>query len=71
MSTTTNDWITNRIAKAKAGQPLLTDSAATRMDHLVRDRLTSRPLTAAELTAVAKQLIGDMVPPLPETETKQ
>jgi len=71
MSTITDDWITSRITQAKVGQPLLTDSAVTSMENLVRDQMTIRPLTKAELTAVAKRLISDMVPPLPEKEAKQ
>ncbi len=69
MSTTT-DWITSRITQAKAGRHLLTSSVVARMDTLLRDQLARRPLTKAELTAVAKHLIMVMIPPSPETGAK-
>ena len=66
---TANDWITNRVTQAKDDKPRLTRSVVTRMDNLLRDRLT-RSLTQTELTTIAKQIIKDMIPPSPGTEAK-
>lgn len=67
---TTDDWITNRITQAKNGHDLLTSLVVTRMNKLLRDRLTNEPLTQSELTAAAKQLIADMIPISPEPDAK-
>ncbi len=67
---TTSDWIRSRITQAKAGRPLLTSLVVTRMERILREQLTLRPLTQTELTAAAKGLIGDMIPLSQETGEK-
>jgi len=66
-----NDWITTILAQAKKDRPLLTSSVLTRMDTLLRRKFTQRRITKTDVTALAKQLITEMIPPRKVTVSEQ
>ena len=66
-----DNWIRARISEARAIHQLVTQSVSDRMDELLNGQLSKRPLSKAELTSIAKELIEGMGPVSPKTEGKQ
>ncbi len=60
-------WSDACVAKARQGNPLVTDAVSEIVAEVLRGALSERALTAAELTALAKRLIDDMARPKPAT----
>ena len=59
------DWIDDRVSKAKQVHPPVTDSAATRMKGLLKGQMSERQLRATELAKIANDLIADVADPAP------
>ena len=66
-----DQWITTRVAEARATHPLVTEAVSARIAPLLNGELCERPLPSARLAAVAKALIADMAPAPPNVEAKQ
>jgi hypothetical protein len=65
-----DNWIRARISEARAIYQLVTQSVSDRMDELLNGQLSKRPLSKAELTSIAKELIEGMGPVSAKTEGK-
>ena len=56
-------WVGERVGKAWASQPLVTDSAAQIIRDLLAGKISERSLRGGELAETAKSLLGAMTPP--------
>jgi len=65
------DWITQRIAAAKANRPLVTKVVLAQIEQLLRGQLSEGEVPKGELTTVAKDLLAKMAPVPPGAELKQ
>ena len=55
------DWIVDRLGKAKNANKLVTDAVAGRLKELLEGHFNERQLTPKELAKIANALIADMV----------
>jgi len=53
------DWIAPRIAAARRGNAAVTDGVANQLDALLRGPLAGDTINKAELTKIAKALLGE------------
>ena len=66
-----DQWITTRVAEARATHPLVTEAVSARIAPLLNGELCERPLPSTRLAAVATALIADMAPAPPNVKAKQ
>ena len=64
-------WVVASVTQAREGLPTVTDEVSAIITEALKGALSERPLTAAELTTLAKQLIDKMTPQVPPKETTQ
>ena len=62
------DWVAMRIATARAGNAIVSDSNATRLGELLRGPLADHALAKAELVKIARELLGAAASPRSEEE---
>ncbi len=65
------DWITQRIAAAKADRPLVTQPVLARIEELLRGQLSEGEVSKGDLTTVAKDLLAKMASVPPEAEVNR
>jgi len=65
------DWITQRIAAAKADRPLVTQAVLARIEELLRGRLSEGEVSRGDLTTIAKDLLAKMASVPPEAEVNR
>jgi hypothetical protein len=64
-------WAVASVTQAREGLPTVTDGVSGIVTEALKGALSERPLTAAELTTLAKQLVDKMTPQVPPKETTQ
>jgi hypothetical protein len=64
-------WISLRITEARKCYPLVTEAVVSRLDGMLRGRLSQRQLPRGELTSIASALIADMVAAPPESDERK
>ena len=65
------DWITQRIAAAKADRPLVTQAVLARIEELLRGQLSEGEVSRGDLTTVAKDLLEKMASVPPKAEVNR
>jgi hypothetical protein len=65
------DWIAQRIAKAKAHRPLVTQAVLAQVEKLLRGQLSEREVSKGDLTAIANDLLAKMAPVPPQAEVNR
>ncbi len=68
---TDNHWIRTRITKARTQHPLVTEAVSSQVAEVLEGRLSEQQLAQKELARLAKDLIADMVPEPPKTDSKR
>lgn len=63
-------WIVSKIAEARKNHDSVTDAVSLLMETLLSGELSEQPLSTRNLSSIAKLLVADMVPALPDTEAK-
>lgn len=64
------DWTKVVVDESRKIHEPVTDTAASRIEELLKTQLTHRQIPAAELKSLAATLISDMAPQQPETENE-
>ena len=67
-SGSSDQWVSTLINEARKTNPLVTDAAIATIEMLLKGQLSERNQTPAKLKRIARQLIEEMVPKLPDTE---
>jgi hypothetical protein len=66
-----DDWIKPRIARARAGLPLVTQPVVERIEELLTGQLSEHELAKGDRTSIARQLIAEMAGIPPKAEANQ
>ena len=69
-SDSTEDWISDVIARIRKNDLVVPENIYSSLEKLLREQISHRKLTPANLKDVADQLLNDMATDQPEPEEK-